>query len=63
MQKPDLRPTDGADPNHVTVAETVMQLGDERYWLYAPVDSDTDRPAPNPTSSDEITGANRDIPL
>ncbi|GAB3328702.1 hypothetical protein GCM10027355_34240 [Haloplanus salinarum] len=24
MQKPDLRPTDGADPNHVTVAETVM---------------------------------------
>ena len=43
VQKADLQPTDGADPNHVAVDETVIQLNDERYWLYAAVDPDTNR--------------------
>ena len=41
VQKVDLQTTDGADPNHVAVDETVIQLNSERYWLYAAVDPDT----------------------
>jgi transposase-like protein len=41
VQNADLQPTDGADPNHVAIDETVIRLDDERYWLYAAVDSDT----------------------
>jgi transposase-like protein len=37
------RITDDADPDHVAVDETVIQRHDERYWLYAAVDPDTDR--------------------
>jgi transposase-like protein len=43
VQKADLQPTDGADPNHVALDETVIQLNDERYWLYAAVDPATNR--------------------
>ncbi|MFD1633795.1 IS6 family transposase [Haloplanus ruber] len=43
VQKADLQPTDGADPDHVAVDETVIQLNDERYWLYTAVDPDTNR--------------------
>ena len=44
VQKAGLQPTDGADPDHVAVDETVIQLNNERYWLYAAVDPDTNRP-------------------
>ena len=43
VQKAELQPTDGADPDHVAVDETVIQLDDERYRLYAAIDSDTNR--------------------
>ena len=43
VQKADLQPLDGADPDHVAVDETVIQLNDERYWLYAAVDPATNR--------------------
>ena len=43
VQKADLQPLDGADPDSVAVVETVIQLDDERYWLYAAVDADTNR--------------------
>jgi transposase-like protein len=43
VQKADLQPLDGANPDHVAVDETVIQLGSERYWLYAAVDPDTNR--------------------
>jgi transposase-like protein len=43
VQKADLQPTDGADPDHVAVDETVIQLNDERHWLYAAVDPATNR--------------------
>ncbi len=31
VQKADLQPAGGADPDHVAVDETVIQLNDERY--------------------------------
>jgi len=43
VQKADLQPGDGADPDHVAVDETVIQLNDQQYWLYAAVDPDTNR--------------------
>jgi putative transposase len=43
VQKADLQPLDGANPDHVGVDETVIQLNDERFWLYAAVDPDTNR--------------------
>ncbi|MFC6987641.1 IS6 family transposase [Haloplanus sp. GCM10025708] len=43
VQKADLQPLDGADPDHVAVDETVIQLNDEQYWLYAAVDPATNR--------------------
>jgi transposase-like protein len=43
VQKADLQPTAGADPDHVAVDETVIQLNDERYWLSAAVESETTR--------------------
>ncbi|KPN30204.1 hypothetical protein SY89_01251 [Halolamina pelagica] len=43
VQKADLQPLGGANPDHVAVDETVIQLNDERFWLYAAVDTDTNR--------------------
>jgi putative transposase len=43
VQKADLQPTSEAEPNHVAVDETVIQLDDERWWLYAAVDPDTNQ--------------------
>ena len=43
VQKADLQPTDGSNPNHAVVDETVIQLNSERYWLYGAVDPDTNR--------------------
>jgi transposase-like protein len=43
VQKADLQSAGSANPNHVAVDETVILLNDERYWLYAAVDSDTNR--------------------
>jgi transposase-like protein len=41
VQKADLQPADGANPNHVALDETVIRVNDEQYWLYAAVDPDT----------------------
>jgi len=43
IQKADLQPRDGANPDHVAVDETMIQLNDEQFWLYAAVDPDTNR--------------------
>ncbi len=43
VQKADLQPRDGANPDHVAVDETVIQLNDDRFWLYAAVDPATNR--------------------
>ena len=42
VHKADLQPDEGRNPDHVAVDETVIQLDDEYYWLYAAVD-----PEPN----------------
>lgn len=40
IQKCDLQPADGAAPNHVALDETVIQIDEQQYWLYAAVDSE-----------------------
>jgi len=41
VHKADLQPESGRCPDHVAVDETVIQLNDEQYWLYAAVDPET----------------------
>ena len=41
VHKADLQPETGKTPDHVGVDETVIRLDDERYWLYAAVDADS----------------------
>lgn len=43
VQKADLQPLDGANQDPVAIDETVIQLGDEQYWLYTAVDPATNR--------------------
>jgi transposase-like protein len=43
VQKADLQPTSEADPNHIAIDETVIQVNDERHWLYAAVDPETNQ--------------------
>jgi len=43
VQKADLQRFNGVDPDHVAVDEIVIQLNDERFWLYAAVDPATNR--------------------
>ena len=38
VHKAELQPETGRSPNQVAVDETVIQLDDEQYWLYAAVD-------------------------
>ncbi len=40
VHEADLRPRSGHTPDHVAVNETVIQLDDDRYRLYAAVDPD-----------------------
>ena len=41
VHKADLQPEPGRSPNRVTVNETVIQLDDKQYWLYAAVAPDS----------------------
>jgi len=41
IHKADLQPEKGQNPDHVAVDETVIQLNNERYWLYASVDPES----------------------
>ena len=41
MQKAELQPTSDATPDHIATDETVIQVGDERRWLYAAVNPET----------------------
>ena len=38
VHKADLQPESGRSPDQVAVDETVIQIDDEQYWLYAAVD-------------------------
>ena len=61
VQRADLQPAGGADPDHVAVDETVMQLDNERFWLYAAVDPRTNRLPHVKSFYDEKSGDYRDI--
>ena len=41
VQNANLQPTSDAAPDHIAVDETVIQVNDERRWLYAAVDPET----------------------
>ena len=41
VQNANLQPTSNAAPDHIAVDETVIQVNDERRWLYAAVDPET----------------------
>jgi transposase-like protein len=41
VHKADLQPESDQNPDHVAVDETVIQLNDQQYWLYAAVDPET----------------------
>jgi len=41
VHKIDPQPESGKNPDHVAVDESVIQLNDKRYWLYAAVDPET----------------------
>jgi putative transposase len=43
VHKADLQPTGTRSSNYVAVDETVIQLGTDRYWLYAAVDPKTNQ--------------------
>jgi transposase-like protein len=41
VQKTDVQPTSDTALDHIAVNETVIQVNDERHWLYAAVDPET----------------------
>jgi putative transposase len=41
VRKAELQPTSDVGPNQVAVDETVIQINDERHWLYAAIDPET----------------------
>ena len=41
VHKADLQPESGRSPNHIAVDETVIQLDEQQYWMYAAVDPET----------------------
>ena len=43
VQKADLQPADNASPDHVALDETVIRINGQQFWLYAAVDSDTNK--------------------
>jgi transposase-like protein len=43
VQKANLQPIDGKKLDHVAIDESVIQLNDQRFWLYAAVNSDTNK--------------------
>jgi putative transposase len=38
VQKAELQPTEGRNPNHVALDETVIRINDQQFWLYAAAD-------------------------
>jgi putative transposase len=41
VQKAGLQPDAGRCPDHVALDETVIQINDQQYWLYAAIDPET----------------------
>jgi len=43
VQKADLQPADGENPDRVAVDQKAIRINDDQYWLYAAVDPETNR--------------------
>jgi len=43
VQKADLQPAGGEDPDRIAVDQKAIRINDQQYWLYAAVDPDTNR--------------------
>ena len=43
VQKADLQPAAGQNPNHVALDEMVIRINDEQYWLYAAANPKTNQ--------------------
>ncbi len=43
VQKADLQPADGENPDRVAVDQKAIRINDEQHWLYAAVDPQTNR--------------------
>lgn len=43
VTKADLQPDPGQSPNQVALDETVIRVNDQQYWLYAAIDTDTNK--------------------
>ena len=43
VQKADLQPADDASSDYIALDETVIRINGQQFWLYAAVDSDTNR--------------------
>ena len=43
VQKADLQPDSGEDPNQVALDESVIRINDQQYWLYAAIDPATNK--------------------
>lgn len=43
LQKADVEPQSGRAPDHIAIDETVIQIDDERHWLFAAIDPATNR--------------------
>ncbi|QLH78447.1 IS6 family transposase [Halosimplex rubrum] len=41
VQKADLQPESGQSPNQIALDETVIRINDQRFWLYAAADPET----------------------
>ena len=43
MQKTNLQPADGANPDHIALDETANRINEQQFWLYAAVNPDTNK--------------------
>jgi len=43
VQKADLQPTSNVAPDHIVIGEAVIQINDERCWLYTAVEPETNK--------------------
>jgi len=43
VQKADLQPAGGEDPDRIAVDQKAIRINDQQYWLYAAVDPETNR--------------------
>ena len=43
MQRADLQPVDGTNPDHIAFDEAMIRINGQQFWLYAAVNPDTNK--------------------